>query len=335
VPIRQFNYLPDGLLECEAHELLALLGAPALIHLRGAREPALFVSVLLHGNEVSGWNGLRRLLGELSELPRGLSILIGNVAAAAKGMRALPGQQDYNRIWRHGIGEEGAMAREVVEALAKRRLLAAVDLHNNTGHNPHYAVVTDLSRDNLGLAYLFSDKAVYVEEPDTVLAHVFSSQCPAVTLELGPVSDPECDERAYDYLKRCMDLQEIPTAQTEDFSLFRTQVRIHIRDGVEFSFADEDRATDLVLTAGVEGVNFHELPVGSLFGRTLVPLAEVLRVVDVNHQDVTERFFELDGPDIVLKQAVTPAMYTTDVYVIRQDCLCYFMQPIAHPPATD
>lgn len=326
--IREFDHLPDGLLQCEAQDLLSLLGAPSLIHLGGASEPALFVSVLLHGNEVSGWNGLRRLLGDLAQPPRGLSILIGNVDAAAQGMRALPGQQDYNRIWRNGVGEEGAMAREVVEALASRSLLAAVDLHNNTGHNPHYSVVTDLSAENLGFAYLFSDKAVYVEEPDSVLAHVFGGQCPAVTLELGPVSDPECDERAYDYLKRCLELDEMPLARAEDFSLFRTQVRIHIRDGVDFSFADEDRATPLVLTAGVEGVNFHELSAGSLFGRTLMPLVDVFQVLDVNHQDVTESFFELDGPDIVIKQAVTPAMYTTDAYVIRQDCLCYFMQRI-------
>ena len=332
--IQEFDCLPDGLLQCEAHELLELLGAPSLIHLGEAREPALFVSVLLHGNEVSGWNGLRKLLGELPETERGLSILIGNVAAAAKGMRALPGQQDYNRIWRNGSGEEGHMARDVVKSLARRSLIAAVDLHNNTGHNPHYSVVTDLSPENLGFAYLFSDKAVYIEEPDTVLAHALTSQCPAVTLELGPVSDRECDERAYDYLKRCLELDETPAASVNDFSLFRTQVRIHIRDNVDFSFADEDRATSVVLTAGVEGVNFHELPAGSLFGRTKLPLLEIFQVLDVNHQDVTEEYFYLDGTDIVIRQAVTPAMYTTDTFVIRQDCLCYFMQRIANAGPT-
>jgi hypothetical protein len=28
----------------------------------------------------------------------------------------------------------------------------------------------------------------------------------------------------------------------------------------------------------------------------------------------------------LLKQAVTPSMYTTDPIVVRQDCLCYFME---------
>ena len=328
--IEEHDSLPVGLLDCEANELLARLGAPSLIHLRGEREPALFVSVLLHGNEVSGWNGLRRLLRESSSLPRGLSIFIGNVAAAARGLRSLPQQQDYNRVWRNGTGAEGAMARQVASSMAKRRLLAAIDLHNNTGHNPHYAVVTDLSTENLGLAYLFSDKAVYIEEPNTVLSSAFANQCPTVAVELGSVADPECDERAYDYLKRSLALEQVPQARPEDLSLFRTEVRIHMRDGVEFSFADENRETPVVLTGGIEGVNFHELAGGTLFGRTDKALDEVFQVLDVNHQDVTDRYFALEGQDIVLKHAVVPAMYTTDPYVIRQDCLCYFMQPMRH-----
>ena len=325
---KELHALPKGLLECDATQLQALLGAPTLIHLRGALEPAVFVSVLLHGNEVSGWNGLRTLLRELPELPRSLSIFIGNVAAAAQGVRALPGQQDYNRIWRNGRGAEADMANEVAASLSERPLLAAVDLHNNTGHNPHYSVLTDLSEENLGLAYLFSDHAVFIEEPDTVIAHIFAGQCPAITLELGPVADPGCDERAYDYLKRCLALDATPVAQMRDLSLFRTQVRVHVRDGVSFSFADQERPTALVLTAGVEGVNFHELPAGSNFGRSARPLGEVLQILDVKHRDVTERYLACVGQDILLKQAVTPAMYTTDPLVIRQDCLCYFMQPL-------
>ena len=326
---QELDALPQGLLDCSAENLLELLGGPTLIHVQGNREPALFVSVLLHGNEVSGWNGLRRLLREAPIPSRSLSVFIGNVAAAAQGVRALPDQQDYNRIWRNAAGAEGEMARQVAAALSQRTLLAAVDLHNNTGHNPHYSVLTDLSPNNLGFAYLFSDKVVYVQEPDTVLAHIFQGQCPAVTLELGAVADPECDDRAYDYLQRCLELDQAPIATLEELSLFRTQARIHIRDGVQFSFADEPQATPLVLTAGVEGVNFHELPIGSVFGNTQRAISEVLQVLDDHHQDVTDQYFTLDDQDIVLKRAVTPAMYTMDPFVVRQDCLCYLMQRIS------
>ncbi|MDP2324627.1 MAG: succinylglutamate desuccinylase/aspartoacylase family protein, partial [Gammaproteobacteria bacterium] len=70
-----------------------------MIHVRGIREVPLFVSVLLHGNEVSGWNALRRLLASPQPLVRSLLVFIGNVDAAAEGLRLLPGQLDFNRIW--------------------------------------------------------------------------------------------------------------------------------------------------------------------------------------------------------------------------------------------
>jgi hypothetical protein len=64
--------LPEGLLACEATDLHRVLDGPTLIHLPGRRPEPLFVSVLLHGNEVTGWQAARELLQEYQqrELPR-------------------------------------------------------------------------------------------------------------------------------------------------------------------------------------------------------------------------------------------------------------------------
>jgi hypothetical protein len=56
----------------------------------------------------------------------------------------LPGQPDYNRIWPGGEADDSPEARmmaEVVAVLHKRGLFASVDVHNNTGLNPHYACI--------------------------------------------------------------------------------------------------------------------------------------------------------------------------------------------------
>ncbi len=325
MPLRLLSEVPEGLLEWHAEELQDTLGGPALIQLAGAREPSLFVSVLLHGNETSGWDGLRRYLADHPKLSRSMTIFIGNVAAAAQGVRVLPDQQDFNRIWRGATGAGGALAQAVRSAIADRALFAAVDLHNNTGHNPYYAVITDLQPENLGLAYLFSDKAVYVREPDTVLTREFTGRCPSITLEVGPVGDARCEERVYDYLNRVMELDAVPTAMPAEFSLFRALGRVHVRRGVGFSFAGDELDTPLVLTGGVEAINFHELAAGSRFGSTSLRIDAVLNVLDVDQRDVTAEFFEIDGDEILLKRSVVPAMYTTDPFVVRQDCLCYFM----------
>jgi hypothetical protein len=88
--LQELDHLPPGLLEAESDALHRLLGGPTLIHLPGGRQPPLFVSVLLHGNETVGWDALRGLLSERiarfgePRLPRALSFVIGNVAAAAQ-----------------------------------------------------------------------------------------------------------------------------------------------------------------------------------------------------------------------------------------------------------
>ena len=60
--LRELDQLPAGLLDLDATQLEARLGGPTLIHLRGRREQALLVTVLMHGNETTGWEAVRRLL---------------------------------------------------------------------------------------------------------------------------------------------------------------------------------------------------------------------------------------------------------------------------------
>ena len=321
--------LAEGLADLDATELAAILGGPTLLHVPGRADPPLFVSVLLHGNETSGWNGVRQLLRDTPRPARSMILFIGNVRAAAQGLRLLPDQQDYNRIWRDATGEEAQLAASVMQALQGLELHAAVDLHNNTGRNPHYSVLTDLDPGSLGLASLFSDKAVHIQEPDTVLARIFRGRCPAVTLELGPVGDPACDARALRYLDALMTMAGLPAPDLQSLQLYRSLGRMHVVDEIEFSFAGEERPTPLVLTDGMEAVNFEELPPGTAFAATRLTMQSAIRVLGPTHQDITAEFLQQDDERITTRRPLVPAMYTTDPMVIRQDCLCYFMEKIA------
>ncbi len=327
-----YHGIPDGLIERPAHELVEVLGGPSLIYIRGRRKPPLFVSVLLHGNETSGWDALRRLLARNEELERELILFVGNVAAAARGARTLPHQQDYNRVWQGAGGPEGQMAAEVLGALDGQPLWAAVDLHNNNGKNPHYAIVTHRGEGALGLGQLFSDRAIWVEEPRSVLTRVFDELCPAVAVELGPVGDPACVDRAHSYLARCLSLGAIPAPKPERLGLHRTLARVHVAKGVPFSFADEVEPTPLTLTRAMESENFRPVAAGTEFGSADAAVTELLEVVDTRRQVVTGDYFGVEAGRILLKRSVIPAMYTTDREMIRQDCLCYFMEQMPLAP---
>lgn len=332
--LQVLDALPEGLLQAEARKLDALLGAPTLIHLPGEREPALFVSVLMHGNEPVGWEAVRALLAERLErfgelrLPRSMSLFIGNVSAAAAGVRHLPGQPDYNRVWpgtEHPPSIESRLMRRVVDIMVERGLFASVDIHNNTGINPHYGCVNLLDNRHLHLATLFSRTVVYFVRPCGVQSIAMAPLCPAVTLECGKVGERQGVDHAREYLDACLHLSEVPThpVAPHDIDLFHTVAQVKVPEQRSFGFPPGE--ADILFSPDLDRLNFRELPPGTAFGR--VRSGDVrLDVRDEHGEDVADRYFGVEDGEMRLRQAVMPSMLTRNEVVIRQDCLCYLME---------
>jgi len=323
--------LPEGLLDADARTLHRILPGPTLIHLGGRRPEPLFVSALLHGNEDVGLLALQRLLRSYGEkpLPRALSIFIGNVAAARENVRRLEGQPDYNRIW---PGTDVARTREhaimeaVVDEMRARRVFASVDLHNNTGLNPHYACVTRLWHPDLQLAALFGRTVVYFRRPLGVQTMAFAELCPSVTCECGKTGDESGVTHAENYLEACLQLAEAPThpVRAGDVHLFHTVATVQIPVTTRFTF--DASPADLVFGEDLEWFNFRELPAGTVFARCNGQDAQCLDVRNEAGEEVGDEFFELEGDLVRLRRPVMPSMLTRDARIIRQDCLCYFME---------
>lgn len=337
--LREWQGLPRGLLDFPAEELVTALGGPALFHLPGRGEPPLFVSVLLHGNETSGWEAVRRLLARYGEdpLPRALSLFVGNVAAAAQNRRFLPGQPDYNRIWRGTGTPEHEMAARVRQRMARHGLFASIDIHNNSGRNPHYACINRLERPFLQLAAHFAPTVVYFTRPDTAQSNAFAELAPSVTVECGYPGEPAGIDRAHQFLEKVLTLSGLPDEPmpSADYDLFHTVARVEIPPGVEIEFegSGSGSESDLILRPDLERLNFAEMPTGTPIGRTRLPagaIEEVLDARDENGEQVTGRYFALDGEWMRTRLPVVPCMLTPDPAIIRQDCLCYLMERL--PP---
>jgi hypothetical protein len=331
----ELNELPVGILDRESRELEGLLGAPTLIHFTGERSPALFVSVLMHGNESVGWEGVRTLLRERLErhgelrLPRSLSLFIGNVSAAAAGVRHLPGQPDYNRVW-PGTDlphtPEHELMRQVRDRMTQRGVFASVDIHNNTGCNPHYGCVNVIDNRYLHLATLFSRTVVYFVRPKGVQSIAMAELCPAVTLECGKVGDRHGVDHAKDYLDACLHLASLPEhpVAPRDVELFHTVAQVKVPERVSFGFPPAQ--ADILLSPNLERYNFRELPRGTAFGRVIVGNGVRLDVRNEQGDDVAERYFRLEDGELRLATSVMPSMLTRNEAIIRQDCLCYLME---------
>ena len=327
--------LPAGFFDCDARDLVRLLPGPTLIHLPGRDERPLFASVLIHGNEVTGFDAVRHVLRRNGEriLPRALSLFVGNVAAAAANVRTLPGQHDYNRVWPGTAITDAPEARlmaEVVDAMRERQPFASIDIHNNTGLNPHYACVSRLEPAFLHLARLFSRLVVYFQRPIGVQSIAMSAICPAVTLECGHSGTPDGVEHAAEFVEACLHLSEFPehAPARHDVELLETVAIVRVPAHLSMSFDGSD--ADLRFCEDIDHLNFSAAPAGTVFGHVARPGVR-LEILPARDRDVHYDWFDYRNGDIRLTRPAFPAMLTRDAAAIRLDCLCDLMERIRVP----
>ena len=326
-----YDALPVGLLQCEARELAQLLPGPSLIHLPGEQAQPLFVSVLLHGNETSGWDAVRSILQDYQNrpLPRALSLFIGNVAAASQGVRHLPDQPDYNRIWKaQGQHQEEVMVRQVLEIMREREVFACIDVHNNTGRNPHYACINRLAAPFFDLATSFSKTVVYFLQPDSVLSMAFASLCPAVTIECGQPGEGHGVDEAREFIVNILHRAGLAEEGNEvgHVDVFHTVAIVKLNAGVRVGPLQQ--GDHFELHPQLDQHNFHLMPAGTRFGQVLRDGPFPVQVTNEFGRDVAERYFALQDDELVTRVEVMPSMLTLDREVIQQDCLCYLMEKL-------
>jgi succinylglutamate desuccinylase len=329
--LRQLDAVPEGFLEARPEQLADLLGGPSLIHLAGRREQPLFVAVLQHGNETTGLLAVQALLNQYrdSELPRALSLFVGNVDAARDGLRRLAGQPDYNRVWpgsEYPDSPEQRMMAEVLELMRARSPFASVDVHNNTGINPHYACINRIDNRFMHLGSLFSRTLVYFIRPLGVQSMAFAGLCPSVTVECGKVGQSAGVQHAQEFLDACLRLSDIPghAVAAQDVDLFHTVATVRVPQAYSFGFGE--KPVDICFIDDLDRLNFRELPPGT----TLAQLDGVnglpLEASDEQGQEVAEQYFYVEDAMLRTARPLMPSMFSLDERVIRQDCLGYLME---------
>ncbi len=323
---------PDALFDVQAADLHRHLSGPTLFELPGREGRPLFVSVLLHGNETTGLDAIRRVLDRYRRkpLPRPLLLFVGNIAAAAAGLRTLPGQCDYNRAWpgtAFPTSTEAVLMQAVYDRVAARQPYASIDIHNNTGLNPLYACVNRLDERWLHLARLFSRTVVFFTEPVGVQSLAMARLCPAITVECGKAGEAAGVDHAAELVDAALHLDHFPSQPVpeHDLDLLRTAVIVKVPAGAGFSF--DGSPADYMFRGDLDHLNFRELPPGTELGR-LGRAAPPLTLVGEHPTLAAADILDYRDARIRLQAPLVPAMFSLDPNAVRLDCLCYLMQRI-------
>jgi hypothetical protein len=218
------------------------------------------------------------------------------------------------------------MMRRVVDDMRARGVFASIDIHNNTGLNPHYACINRLDDAFLHLATMFSRIVVYFTDPKGVQSEAFAQLCPSVTLECGKPGGAGGVEHAAAFVDGILHLSSFPThpVASHDLDLFHTVAVVTVPDEISLSVGGND--SDLNLTDNIDHFNFRELESGTSLGSARQNAGIPLFARNEAGKDVSGHYFEVKGAALLTRRPVMPAMLTRDVKIIRQDCLCYLME---------
>lgn len=330
--LKKIDHLPEGLLNLKATELYSKLGNHTLMHLSGKISRPLFISILQHGNETTGWDALKDYLKlHANKLPRDLCILFGNMEAAAHNLRQLDDQPDFNRCWPGDHVPDNAYTgtmSEITDHMRALKPFASVDIHNNTGRNPHYAGINRLDSAYQNLASLFADTIIYFTSPTGIQSGAFAPFCPAVTIECGLSGTADGIEQTHTFLENLMqqtNLEQVPgiAEHQKVYNIFST---VKVKPNIEVAFGDHQ--AQLVLQEDLDYMNFLPVEAGTIIGQVHHSTNMPLSVIDQNNNDITEHYFAIEDDKLITKQTVIPAMITQSIRAIQLDCLCYLMQPI-------
>ena len=340
--LKQFDRVPKSILTCEAADLLSLIGGPSLFYIEGLRSPPLFITILQHGNEPTGFDAMQKILRKYDgkKLPRSVWLFVANVEAAAKGMRVLDHQSDYNRAWPGTLDPgtpEARLMAQVINIVTESPLFASIDVHNNTGCNPHYGCINQLETPFYHLAALFARTTVYFRQPVGVQSLAMADHCPAVTLECGQAGEHAALEHACEFIDACLHMHHLPehAMVPGDIHLLETVAVVKMRPKVSFGFVGdgtgENNALDVCFRADLDKYNFGSLHKGDQLGKVGESVGMPVTVTAGVGRDITDEIFAVSDGHLLLKKDIIPSMATLDHGVIQQDCLFYLMQEKALP----
>jgi hypothetical protein len=312
------------------------LTGPTVIKVSGQRaRPGRVVAGLMHGNEPSGLRAIHRYLRELE--PAALPVtdtwfFLGAVEAARLpprfSRRRLPDGLDLNRCFRPPFpGREGEIARAALDILLPVMPEAVLDLHNNTGRNPAYGVVTELDGPGLALTALFARRVMHSELRLGTFTDAWEGVAPAVTIECGQAGTLEADATAHAGLLRFLELPNLdPHLLAAPMAVFVSPVRMKLRPGLGLAFAEGTMAgVDVTFHPALDDFNFLTVAEDQALGLVSGAAAGQwpFEAHDEAGRECSREYLKIEGQVIRAARSFVPIMATTDPRMAIDDCLFY------------
>ncbi|AFV00285.1 hypothetical protein [Simiduia agarivorans] len=308
--------------------LHSLGGAVAIEHRVDDTLPWCVVSVLVHGNEPSGFFACHQLLKAGFKPAWNTAWVISSVRAARTAPefthRHLPGEYDLNRRFGvHPIDDPvTALAFDMTDYIRERQPRWVLDIHNTSGRGPAFGVAVANSQAIASLLAPFTDRLIVTHlVVGSLMEQNFN--CPVVTLECGGSADPAAHSCAVLGLRQLLASPAL-SASPSQLTLYQHPVRVQLRAGLSLAYGDSAcPGAVLTLRSDLEQLNCVTAHPGTCFGWLQSPLADALSAVNDQRQDVIEQLFEVDKGVLQNRVPMQVFMATPRADIALSDCLFY------------
>lgn len=317
-------------LPATSFQFLQALNGPTIIRLKGQTRQRRAVITLLHGNEPSGFLALYKLLQEKFEPYADTMFFVVSVPAALETPgfrhRSLPQHKDINRCFKPPYsGEEGQLAKQVIDYLVDLAPKAIIDLHNTSGSGPAFSVSSRSTPMHQALASHFTRWFIHTDiELGSVMEVPFC--CPVVTIEAGGAQDDIAHINAYEGLKSFLSEEDV-FQQRQHIEILQHPRRLEIHKNASLAFAERPVfGASITIRQDIEQRNFGTTQPGDVLGWVDHEKLEHFRLGGHKAGELVEHYFSANDNQLTVTKPLKFFMVTTRSDIAKSDCLLYFIE---------
>ena len=326
--LHYLSEVPAGLNQANTSELINFLKGATVINVPSdnIHLPPVFISILLHGNEETGWLVIRELLQKYdNKFPRPTSILFGDLVAANASLRRFEDRADMNRIWHDGsTGTLSASLWELRQQLKQQKVAYAIDIHNTNGDNPPHAICVkkENNLDAIDFATGFSGIVLTYSLKLLTCMEAFAPICPTVTLECGKSGTTEGLTLAIEFVDAV--LNDKPLSPKANPQFYKVSARLQKKADQRVDFGEG--IGEIIFPKDADKLNFTTIPAGSEIAKLKNACNKPFIALDYNGNDVADKYLNQTQTKIVAKTDLMPAMIVPDRQIVNLDCLFYLLE---------
>lgn len=335
-------------------EVLRQLRGPTAFVLDYGKPRTRVVSVLIHGDNRAGFEGMLAYLQNPESNPAAnLVFLVHNVKAAQAGRgfenRFLEGegQKDLNRLWldlRDELRRRDPYVMDVLHFLSGFDIEAMLDLHETSGDSEPYAVLDYPDHrqhhlhESLGIAAnLNLGSKILIMKATGTFAGGLRDLAPAISVECGQAGSAAAARAAHLAIglfagKPLLEQEAWAPSQ----SLFTVVASVKLSaPGIRIGLSNEVGGRGFLgIRTDIEAFNFQTIEAGDWIAQWDGPFLP-LQVVTATGQDITSQYLILRGGKIIALRQMGVVMPTTAPDSIRRTELFHLIERVNDHDAED